>query len=248
MSDTAADRPAVRLDDLIDTVHHRSTTPDPLDRLGHAVLVADDLGDVADHLVGHFVDQARRAGASWTEIGRAMGVTKQAAQKRFVPRAAEEDLGGGLYTRFTSRAQNTVLAAQQAALRLQAPEVTTEHLVLGLLTEPRSIAGEAFRRLGGGDLDRIREAVEATTGPAVDTPPSNPPFSSGARKALDLTRREALRMGHSYIGTEHLLLGILSDPADPAAATLAHLGVEHAATETFVHEALAAAIAARRTS
>ncbi|MBN9110064.1 MAG: SRPBCC family protein [Pseudonocardia sp.] len=189
------------------------------------------------------------AGTSTHEIGRAMGVTTQ-AQKRFVPRTAEEDLGGGLYTRFTPRAQNTVLAAQQAALRLQAPEVTTEHLVLGLLTEPRPIAGEAFRRLGGGDLDRIREAVEAATGPAVDTPPSNPPFSSGARKALDLTRREALRMGHNYIGTEHLLLGILSDPADPAdpAATLARLGVEHAATETFVHEALAAVIAAREPS
>ncbi|GJF05221.1 Clp protease N-terminal domain-containing protein [Pseudonocardia sp. D17] len=246
MDDTSAGRPAVRLDDLIDTVHHRSPTPDPLDRLGQAVLVADDLGEAADHLVGHFVDQARRTGASWTEIGRAMGVTKQAAQKRFVPRAGEEDLAGGLYARFTPRAQNTVLAAQQAALRLQAAEVTSRHLLLGLLTEPQAIAGEALRRLGGGDLDRIRETAEAGAGPAVEDPPPNPPFSSGARKILDLTRREALRLGHNYIGTEHLLLGILADPGDGAATVLAGFGVEHAATEAFVHEALAAVTAARR--
>lgn len=242
-----APEPAVRLDDLIDTVHHRATTPDPLDRLGQAVLVADDLGEVADHLVGHFVDQARRAGASWTEIGRAMGVTKQAAQKRFVPRAAEEDFEGGLYARFTPRAQATVLAAHEAALRLQEPEVTTQHLVMGLLTEPESIAGVALTRLGG-DLDRVHDAVEAAAGQAVDEPPLNPKFSGSARKALDLTRREALRMGHNYIGTEHLLLGILADPADAAAATLAGLGVDHAGVETIVQEALAAIIAARKPS
>ncbi|GAY12305.1 Clp protease N-terminal domain-containing protein [Pseudonocardia sp. N23] len=247
MASAPGDRPAVRLDDLIDTVLHRSTTPDPLDRLGNAVLVADDLGEVADHLVGHFVDQARRAGASWTEIGRAMGVTKQAAQKRFVPRAREEDFEGGPYARFTPRAQATVLAAHEAALRLQEPEVTTQHLVLGLLTEPESIAGVALARLGS-DLDRVGDAMEGAAGPAVEEPPTNPPFSGSARKALDLTRREALRLGHNYIGTEHLLLGILSDPADPAATALARLGVDHAAVETFVHEALAAVIAARKPS
>jgi len=68
---------AIRLDELIDAI--RKTHPGPLDQLTSAVLAADHLGDVADHLIGHFVDQARRSGASWTEIGRSMGVTKQAA-------------------------------------------------------------------------------------------------------------------------------------------------------------------------
>ena len=68
----------VRLDDLIDTI--KKVHADPLEQLTDAVIVADHLGDVADHLIGHFVDQARRSGASWTEIGRSMGVTKQAAQ------------------------------------------------------------------------------------------------------------------------------------------------------------------------
>ena len=75
----------VRLDDLIDGIKKAHT--DALDQLADAVLVADHLGDVADHLIGHFVDQARRSGASWTEIGRSMGVTKQAAQKRSAAKA-----------------------------------------------------------------------------------------------------------------------------------------------------------------
>ena len=74
----------VRLDDLIDAI--TSVHPEALDQLTDAVLAAEHLGDVADHLIGHFVDQARRSGASWTESGKSMGVTKQAAQKRFVPK------------------------------------------------------------------------------------------------------------------------------------------------------------------
>ncbi len=75
----------VRLDDLIDVIKKVHT--EPLEQLTDAVLAAESLGEIADHLIGHFVDQARRSGASWTEIGKCMGVTKQAAQKRFVPKA-----------------------------------------------------------------------------------------------------------------------------------------------------------------
>src|SRR4051794_29972341 len=80
----------VRLDDLIDAI--KAVHEDALDQLTDAVMAADHLGEVADHLIGHFVDQARRAGASWTDIGRSMGVTKQAAQKRFVPKGIAESL------------------------------------------------------------------------------------------------------------------------------------------------------------
>lgn len=75
---------SIRLDDLIDGI--KKTNDDVLEQLSSAVITADHLGDVADHLIGHFVDQARRSGASWTDIGRSMGVTRQAAQKRFVPK------------------------------------------------------------------------------------------------------------------------------------------------------------------
>ncbi|REO60461.1 ATP-dependent Clp protease ATP-binding subunit, partial [Mycobacterium tuberculosis] len=75
----------VRLDELINAI--KRVHSDVLDQLSDAVLAAEHLGEIADHLIGHFVDQARRSGASWSDIGKSMGVTKQAAQKRFVPRA-----------------------------------------------------------------------------------------------------------------------------------------------------------------
>src|SRR5438309_11712426 len=97
----------VRLDDLIDAI--KKVHSDALDQLTDAVLAADHLGEVADHLIGHFVDQARRSGASWTDIGRSMGVTKQAAQKRFVPKepgsVGDLDPSQG-FSRFTPRARN----------------------------------------------------------------------------------------------------------------------------------------------
>lgn len=79
--------PSVRLDDLIEAVKKSNT--DALEQLSGAVIAADHLGDAADRLIGHFVDQARRSGASWTDIGRSMEVTRQAAQKRFVPKKGD---------------------------------------------------------------------------------------------------------------------------------------------------------------
>src|ERR1700742_4295658 len=107
--------PPVRLDDLIAAV--RAAHPDggPLGHLSDAVQVAEQLTDHADHLVGHFVDQARRAGASWTDIGRSMGVSKQAAQKRFVPRDSEDVPELGNWARFTDRARTALSVAQDEA-------------------------------------------------------------------------------------------------------------------------------------
>ena len=109
----------VRLDDLIDVI--KRVHAEPLDQLTDAVLAAESLGEIADHLIGHFVDQARRSGASWTEIGKCMGVTKQAAQKRFVPKtpdfeSAALDPNAG-FGRFTPRARNVVVVAQNKAQR-----------------------------------------------------------------------------------------------------------------------------------
>ena len=97
----------VRLDDLIEAI--KKVHSDPLEQLTDAVIAADHLGDVADHLIGHFVDQARRSGASWTDIGKHMGVTKQAVQKRFVPRA--EGAGARDFARFTDKARRAVVEA-----------------------------------------------------------------------------------------------------------------------------------------
>src|SRR6202162_6370997 len=103
MTESAKITHPVRLDDLIDVI--KTVHDEPLDQLTDAVLAAESLGEVADHLIGHFVDQARKSGASWTDIGKSMGVTTQAAQKRFVPRpeATTLDANQG-FGRFTPRA------------------------------------------------------------------------------------------------------------------------------------------------
>src|SRR3954449_12325435 len=103
----------VRLDDLIEAI--KKVHSDVLEQLSDAVIAADHLGEVADHLIGHFVDQARRPGAALTDIGKSMGVTKQAAQKRFVPKDLDPqtamDPSQG-FSRFTLRAKNAAMAAQ----------------------------------------------------------------------------------------------------------------------------------------
>src|SRR5262252_10303043 len=94
----------VKLDELISYVNSQPGTA--LDQVSAAVRISEHLGELADHLIGHFVDQARKAGATWTDIGQSMGVTKQAAQKRFVPKSvdARQLLEAGPFGRFTDRA------------------------------------------------------------------------------------------------------------------------------------------------
>src|SRR6201992_3049876 len=131
----------VRLDELITTIKKVHT--DVLDQLSDAVLSAEHLGEVADHLIGHFVDQARRSGASWTDIGKSMGVTKQAAQKRFVLRAETTTLDPNqACARFTRRARNVVVAAQHAAHEARSGEITPDHLLLALLGDADALAAK----------------------------------------------------------------------------------------------------------
>jgi ATP-dependent Clp protease ATP-binding subunit ClpA len=195
----------VRLDELITAIKH--VHPEPLDQLTDAVLAAEHLGEVADHLIGHFVDQARRSGASWTDIGKSMGVTKQAAQKRFVPRAEATTLDPSQgFGRFTPRARNAVVVAQNDAHDAAHAEITPGHLVLGTLSDPAALATVLLQRQDV-DAEAVRAAVQLP--PSGDKAAALIPFSGPARKALELTFREALRLGHNYIGTEHLLLALL---------------------------------------
>src|SRR4051794_32173432 len=192
----------VRLDDLIAAI--QKVHSDALDQLSDAVLAAEHLGEVADHLIGHFVDQARRSGASWTDIGRSMGVTKQAAQKRFVakdpgePSALDPSQGFG---RFTPRARQAVVAAQNEAHGRGNPEIRPEHLILGLLTDPDCLGAKAIAAQGAA-LDAAREAAAARLPEPAGEMPALIPFDAQAKKALELTFRQALKLGHNYVGTE----------------------------------------------
>src|SRR6201985_1244644 len=148
-------QPPVRLDELISYI--TSTDGTALDHVSAAVGISEHLAERAGHLIGHFVDQARKTGASWTDIGQSMGVTKQAAQKRFVPKAADWPglLSGAFppdpvkFSRFTDRARRAVIAARQEAIRRRHDRVLPEHLALGLLHEQEGLAARAIAALGG---------------------------------------------------------------------------------------------------
>jgi hypothetical protein len=233
----------VRLDDLIEAI--TKVHSDALEQLSDAVITADHLGDVADHLIGHFVDQARRSGASWTEIGRSMGVTKQAAQKRFVPKPAGEasdlDPSQG-FGRFTVPARSVVMAAQNEARAAHNDEISPDHLVLGLLSQPDALAAKTILAQGVA-LEAVRQAATATLPPAADAVSDLVPFDPRARKALELTFREALRMGHSYVGTEHILLALLE--LEDGTGVLSGLGIDKDASEAKITSDVDTAGAAR---
>jgi hypothetical protein len=224
---------SVRLDDLIEAI--KKVHPDALDQLQDAMLAAEHLGEVADHLIGHFVDQARRSGASWTDIGQRMGVTRQAAQKRFVPKeSADLDFSQG-FSRYTPRARNVVMAAHNEAKAARNAEGTPAHLVLVLLAEPEGLAAKAIGAQGVS-LDAVREAATAALPPAADEVPELVPYGPNAKKALELTFREALRLGHNYIGTEHILLALLEH--ENGQGVLTGLGLDKTATEAYLAKAL----------
>ncbi|NLU84236.1 Clp protease N-terminal domain-containing protein [Rhodococcus sp. HNM0569] len=231
MTDPVPATGKVRLGDLIEAI--QSVHDDALERVSDAVLTAEHLGDVADHLIGHFVDQARRSGASWTDIGQAMGVSKQAAQKRFVAKGSE---GAQDFSRFTPRARNVVVESQNAARAAGNDTITPDHLILGLIVDPDGLAAKALVD-GGTTLDAVRERALVALPPRVGEPPALIPFDADARKALELTFRTALRLGHNYVGTEHVLLALLENENEDG--TLTGLGVTTDAVEQYVARVLA---------
>jgi ATP-dependent Clp protease ATP-binding subunit ClpA len=225
----------VRLDDLISAIKQAHT--DALEQLTDAVLAAEHLGDLADHLIGHFVDQARRSGSSWTDIGKSMGVTKQAAQKRFVPKAdAALDAEAG-FGRFTPRARSAVVAAQNEAHQAGNLEITPDHLLLGLLADPEALA---TRLLKAQDVDPEAVRSVITLPERSDDVLQLIPFSGPAKKALELTFRETLRLGHNYIGTEHILLALLE--REDGEGPLHSAGVDKARAEADIIRILEAMV------
>jgi hypothetical protein len=217
--------PPVRLDDLI-TAINRARPDDALSQLSDAVLLGDHLGELADHLIGHFVDQARRSGASWTEIGRSMGVTKQAAQKRFV---AKSEQG---FDRFSTPARNAVVSSMKQAHAGGHPQIHPEHLLLGVLDVPDGLGARALVAQGL-DADAVRAAATASL-PAPEGPvPALIPYDARSRKALELTFREALRLGQATVGTGHIVLALLEEE-EPEGGVLSRLGVFKAAVDAFL--------------
>ena len=124
-----------------------------------------------------------------------------------------------MFERFTSRARHVVVLAQEEARRLNHNYIGTEHILLGLLGEPESVAGRVLTGLGM-TLDGTRAEVAAIVGPGKNSPSGHIPFTPRAKKILELSLREAHRLNHNHIGTEHILLGMMREGDGVAARVL----------------------------
>ncbi len=130
-----------------------------------------------------------------------------------------------MFERFTDRARRVVVLAQEEARLLNHNYIGTEHILLGLLNEGEGIAAQALESLDI-DLASVREEVVKIIGQGQQSPSGHIPFTPRAKKVLELSLREALQLGHNYIGTEHILLGLIREGEGVAAQVLQQLGAE----------------------
>ncbi|MGH9179746.1 MAG: Clp protease N-terminal domain-containing protein, partial [Acidimicrobiales bacterium] len=130
-----------------------------------------------------------------------------------------------MFERFTDRARRVLVLAQEEARLLNHNFIGTEHILLGLIHEGEGVAAKALESLGIS-LEAVREKVEETIGPAGSSTTGSPPFTPRAKKVLELSLREALQLGHNYIGTEHMLLGLVREGEGVAAQVLVNLGAD----------------------
>jgi len=211
--------PGPTLDQLIATVRSDAGSDDPLEQLATASRTVSEIEEVADAALSHFVDQCRRTGRSWSDISKALGVTKQAAHKRFSLTTPPT------FERFTPRARAVLQGARAEARGLGHPYVGTEHLLLALFGDPDSIAAKVL-----SDLSMTRAQVEDDVvgiTPRGSSTNDQPPFTPRAARCLEQTLNEALALGHNYIGTEHMLLGLLTDTEGFGARILIQRGATY---------------------
>ena len=130
-----------------------------------------------------------------------------------------------MFERFTDRARRVVVLAQEEARMLNHDYIGTEHILLGLIHEGEGVAARALESLGIS-LDAVRQQVEEIIGQGQQAPSGHIPFTPRAKKVLELSLREALQLGHNYIGTEHILLGLIREGDGVAAQVLVKLGAD----------------------
>lgn len=202
--------------------------PDPPEAI--AGVVADlaagkrDVRQVADWLAPRL-----RPGDRAAEDAKEEPVRRSSARllAERIKRATTRTQPTGKFRRFTDRARRAVQLAQEEALLLSHNYVGTEHLLLGLIYEGEGVAAKALESLGVSRED-VRAQVEEIIGRGQSPPASQMPFTPRAQKVLELSLREAIALGHHYVGTEHLLLGLLREGEGVAAHVLVLVGADHA--------------------
>jgi len=130
-----------------------------------------------------------------------------------------------VFERYTDRARRVVVLAQEEARMLNHNYIGTEHILLGLIREGEGVAAKALESLGIS-LEAVRQQVEEIIGQGQQAPSGHIPFTPRANKVLELASREALQLGHNYIGTEHILLGLIREGEGVAAQVLVKLGAD----------------------
>ncbi|HEX4059213.1 MAG TPA: Clp protease N-terminal domain-containing protein [Galbitalea sp.] len=207
----------IPLDNLIAYVRSMHSSGGPLDNLTDAVRVAASIEEQSDALIGYFVDQARHAGAPWSEIGASMGVSKQAVQKRFVVRIDADDIDADSapFSRFTMRARHVVRFARVIASTSGSTGTSAEHLAVALVSEPEAVAARVIHGASVTDSQLCETfGIELPPTDTVAPAEGEVPFTDGSKTALREALKAALRLGHNYIGTEHILLGLVRDAGD----------------------------------
>jgi len=129
-----------------------------------------------------------------------------------------------MFERFTDRARRVVVLAQEEARGLNHPYIGTEHILLGLIQEREGVGAQALIN-NGVSLEVARDQVREVIGQGTGAPPDHIPFTPRAKKVLELSLREALQLGHDYIGTEHIVLGMLREGEGVAAQLLVRFGL-----------------------
>ena len=209
------------------TLNGQDMDPDPAEDVAAMVtgLAADtlDIKDVADWLA----PRLRPVGRAATRVKEAPMRDRPALPlAERIKRAAIGARPKDMFTRFTDRARRVVVLAQDEARDLGHDSVGTEHLLLGLLSEGEGVAALALESLGIS-LEEARDRVEAIADPGQDTPSGHIRFTSRAKKVLELSLRQALQLGHDYIGTEHILLGLIREDDGIPAQVLAGRGAAY---------------------
>jgi ATP-dependent Clp protease ATP-binding subunit ClpC len=144
-----------------------------------------------------------------------------------------------MFERFTDRARRVVVLAQEEARMLNHNYIGTEHILLGLVHEGEGVAAKALESLGIS-REAVRQQVEEIIGQGRHAPSGHIPYTPRAKKVLELSLREALQLGHKYIGTEHILLGLIREGEGVAAQVLVHLGADGSSTRRKIIEVLRA--------
>jgi hypothetical protein len=206
----------ISLEELVRQVDAAAPQGSPLRKLSLAVIGSRDLTKTADDLVGHYVEEARAAGASWSDIGAAMGVSKQAAQQRAQARSEESDQDDDL-GEYATEVAAVVRTARERAVEHRHWYVGTEHLLVGLLAQPDGRLADAI----GLTADEAMAAALEIVGEGAAEVARPPALTARATKVMQIADREARHHGDDEVQPAHVLLALVREGRGVAAQVLA---------------------------